>query len=64
MKITFYLQQQDIFTLSKYLEDYDETEDTSILYISNQPTSPQDILVTIGFLEYNELLDLGLIEII
>ena len=62
MKVSFYIQPDDALVLYKYLESFDEEEDNPVLYISNQPTSPQDLLVTVDFYEYNELVDLEVLE--
>ena len=61
MKVSFYIQPDDALVLYKYLEFFDEEEDNPVLYINNQPT-PNDLLVTIDFYEYNELVDLEVIE--
>lgn len=61
MKISFYIQEQDLPTLYSYLED---PEEGSTLLISNQPQSPLDLQVTIGYLEYNELIDLELLKLL
>ena len=62
MKISFYTQPEDALVLCCYLESFDEEEENPILYISNQPTSSQDLLITIDFEQYNELIDLGVIQ--
>jgi len=61
MKVSFYIQPDDALVLYNYLESFDEEEENPILYISNQPT-PNDLLVTIDFYEYNELVDLEVLE--
>jgi len=62
MTISFYIQPEDALVLCSYLESFDEEEENPVLYISNQPTSPQDLLITIKFEQYNELIDLELVE--
>jgi len=61
MKVSFYIQPDDALVLYKYLDSFDEEEENPVLYISNQPT-PNDLLVTIDFCEYNELVDLEVLE--
>jgi|TARA_R110000868_G_scaffold28036_4_gene105518 hypothetical protein len=61
MKVSFYIQPDDALVLCKYIESFDEEEENPVLYISNQPT-PNDLLVTIDFYEYNELVDLEVLE--
>jgi hypothetical protein len=62
MTVSFYIQREDTFTLQSYLEDFDEEAENPILYIGNQPSSPEDILISISFYEYNELIDLEVLE--
>ena len=61
MKVSFYIQPDDALVLCKYIESFDEEEENPVLYISNQQT-PNDLLVTIDFYEYNELVDLEVLE--
>lgn len=62
MNVSFYIQPEDAILLQGYFQDYDEEAENPALYISNQPTSSQDLLITIKFEWYNELIDLELLE--
>jgi len=62
MTVSFYIQNIDTTILYKYIEDYGDEDDNNVIYVSNQPTNPHDILVTISFYKYNELVDLELLE--
>lgn len=64
MTVSFYLEVDDLYQLDAYLADYDEEEDNPVLYYSNNPASPTSILVTLDFYQFNELIDLELLQLI
>lgn len=64
MTVSFYVETDDLYQLDLYLENYDEEEDNPTLYYSNTPTSPNSILVTLDFYQFNELIDLELLQLI
>ena len=61
MTISFYVETQDLYLIEKYLEDYDEDTDTHPVYFTNTPTSPDSVLATIDFYNFNELIDMELL---
>jgi|Laugrefabdmm15dn_1035133.scaffolds.fasta_scaffold209634_2 hypothetical protein len=62
MTISFYTQPDDLFLIHSYITDYSENDENVVIYISNQPTNPTDVLVSVSIAQYNELVDLDLIE--
>lgn len=62
MTVSFYVEVEDLYVLDKYLEDYDEDEDTTPIYYTNTPTSPTQVLVTLDFYSFNEMVDLELLH--
>ena len=62
MTISFYTQPDDLFLIHSYVTDYSENDENVVIYISNQPTNPTDVLVSISIVQYNELVDLDLLE--
>jgi hypothetical protein len=64
MTVSFYMETDDLYQLDLYLESYDEEEENPTLYYSNTPTSPTTLLVTIDFYQFNELIDLDLLQLI
>ena len=61
MTVSFYIEVEDLFILDKYLEDYDGDEDDTPIYYSNQPVSPTQVLTTLDFHSFNEMIDLELL---
>lgn len=63
MTVSFYVESEDLTQLYMYLENYDEDEDNPILYYSNAPTSPTTVMVSMDYYQFNELLDLDLLQL-
>ena len=62
MTISLYTQPDDLYLIHNYITDYSENDENVVIYISNQPTNPTDVLVSVSIAQYNELVDLDLIE--
>jgi hypothetical protein len=62
MTVSFYVESDDLYLIEKYLEDYNEEEDDVPVYYTNTPTSPTQVLATLDFFEFNELVDLELLH--
>ena len=63
MTVSFYVESDDLTQLYMYLENYDEDEDNPILYYSNTPASPTTVMVSMDYYQFNELLDLDLLQL-
>jgi hypothetical protein len=61
MTVSFYVEVDDLYLLEKYIEDYNEDEDQQPVYYSNTPASPTQVMASLTFYEFNELVDLELL---
>ncbi len=62
MTVSFYVEVDDLYVIEKYIEDYNEDEDTTPIYYSNTPSSPTQVMATLDFYAFNELIDLELLQ--
>jgi len=61
MKISFYVEIEDVYILKQFLEDYEE-DDATPIYYTNKPASPTQVMISLDFRSFNELIDMELLR--